>query len=148
MGVLLAMIRWERAPQAIEQWAKMRTIRDKLRLVEAKADLAGAHYRKFAVLALDAFTSLSKKRSKLAHGFFGIVTDRENQFAWRKAGSAASRMATDLASPSTPVSPKPPTLIYTPKDFAEIVQGCADTCEKIDVALEGLPIVHGAFDPL
>jgi hypothetical protein len=33
-----------------------------------------------AIRVLDAFTSLSKKRNKLAHGFFGIVTDRNNQF--------------------------------------------------------------------
>jgi hypothetical protein len=41
----------------------MRPIRDKLRLVEIEADLAGAEYRKLAVRRFDAFTSLSKKRN-------------------------------------------------------------------------------------
>ncbi len=148
MGVFLAMIRWEHAPQAIEAWASKRTIRDKLRLVEAEADLAGVQYRKMAVLVLDAFTSLSKKRNKLAHGFFGIVTDRENQFAWRDASSAASRMAADLASSSMQASPKPPTWIYTPEDFVKLAQGCAHTFGKIEIALKVLPVVHGLTAPL
>jgi hypothetical protein len=101
-----------------------------------------------AVSVLDAFTSLSKKRSKLAHGFFGIVSDRENQFAWREGSSAARRTAADLASNSMLGSPRPPTWLYTPKDFIELAQGCADTFEKIGVALEILPIVHGLSDPL
>lgn len=148
MGVFLATIRWEDAPQPIEVWASKRTIRDKLELINAEADLTGAGYRKMAVRILDAFTSLSKKRSKLAHGFFGIVTDRENQFAWREGSSAAKRMAADLASPSMQASPKPPTWIYTPKDFVELSQGCADTFEKIEMALKVLPVVHGLTTPL
>ncbi len=143
MGVLLATIRWENAPQVIEVWGGKRTIRDKLELVKAEADLTGAVYRKMAVRVLDAFTSLSKRRSKLAHGFFGIVTDRENQFAWREASSAARRTAADLASCSMQVSPKPKTWIYTPKDFVELAQSCADTFEKIETALQVLPAVHG-----
>lgn len=148
MGVFLATIRWEDAPQAIEVWASKRTIRDKLELINAEADLTGAGYRKMAVRILDAFTSLAKKRSKLAHGFFGIVTDRENQFAWREGSSAAKRMAADLASRSMQASPKPPTWIYTPKDFVELAQGCADTFEKIEMALKVLPVVHGLTTPL
>ena len=147
MGVFLATIRWEHAPQAIELWASKRTIRDKLELVKAEADLTGLGYRKMAVLVLDAFTSLSKKRNKLAHGFFGIVTDRKNQFAWREGGSAARRTAADLASRSMLASPRPPTWVYTPKDFVELAQGCADTFEKIGIALDMLPIIHGLTRP-
>jgi hypothetical protein len=148
MGVFLATIRWEHAPQAIEAWASKRTIRDKLRLVEAEADLVGVNYRKMAVRVLDSFTSLSKKRNKLAHGFFGIVTDRENQFAWRKASSAASQMAAGLASSSMQASPMPPTWIYTPEDFVKLAQGCADTFGRIEIALDVLPIVRGLTEPL
>ena len=148
MGVFLATIRWEHAPQAIEVWAGKRTIRDKLELVKAEADVTGVVYRKMAVLVLEAFTSLSKKRSKLAHGFFGIVTDRENQFAWRDGSSAARRTAADLSSNSMLASPRPPTWICTPKDFLALAQGCAATFEKIEIALEMLPFVHGLTDPL
>ncbi len=148
MGVFLATIRWEHAPQAIKLWASKRTIRDKLELVKNEADLTGLFYRKMAVFVLDAFTSLSKKRSKLAHGFFGIITDRENQFAWREGSSAARRTAADLASGSMLASPRPPTWVYTPKDFIEFAQGCDDTFEKIGIALEMLPILHGLTDPL
>lgn len=77
----LATIRWENAPQAIEAWAAKRTVREKLKLVETEANLSGAGHLRMAVVVLDAFTSLAKKRNKLAHGFFGIVKDRENQFA-------------------------------------------------------------------
>jgi len=114
----------------------------------AEADVTGVVYRKMAVLVLDAFTSLSKKRNKLAHGFFGIVTDRENQFAWREGSSAAIRTAADLSSRNMLASPRPPTWVYRPKDFFELAQGCVDTFEKIGVALEMLPIVHGLIDPL
>ena len=146
MGVFLAMIRWENAPQAIEMWAGKRTTREKLKLVNAEAHLTGDGYPKLAVFVLDAFTSLSKKRSNVAHGFFGIITDRENQFAWRKGSSAAKRMAAGLSSSSMQASPRPPTWIYTPKDFSELAQGCADTFQKIETALEILPIVHGFSD--
>lgn len=148
MGVFLATIRWEDAPKAIEVWADKRTIRDKLELVKAQADLTGVVHRKVAVRALDGFTSLSKRRNKLAHGFFGIVTDRENQFAWRKASSAAKRTAAGLASFSMQVPPKPRTWIYTPKDFVELAQSCADTFEKIETATKLLPVIHGLTDPL
>jgi hypothetical protein len=90
MGVFLAMIRWHDAPQAIELWAVKRTIRDKLEAVRAQADLTGPVHQKMVVLVLDAFSSLSKKRNKLAHGFFGIITDRENQFAWREGAQCRS----------------------------------------------------------
>jgi hypothetical protein len=150
MGVFLAMIRWHDAPQAIELWAVKRTIRDKLEVVKAQSDLMGIVYQKMAAKVLDRFASLSKKRNKLAHGFFGIVTDRQNQFAWREGCSAAKRMAVDL--PSSVITmhppPMPPTWIYTPKDFGELAQGCADTFDKIATALEFLPIVHGLTSPL
>jgi hypothetical protein len=81
MGVFLAMIRWEHAPQAVEAWASRRTIRDKLALVHSEAKLTGAAYTEMTVMVLHAFTSLSKDRNKLAHGFFGIVEDRDNHFA-------------------------------------------------------------------
>jgi hypothetical protein len=150
MGVFLATIRWEHAPQAVEVWAGKRTIRDKLELVKAEANLTGVVYLKMALLVLDAFTSLSKKRNKLAHGFFGIVTDRENRFAWREGSSAARRTAADLSSPiiTAHPSPRPPTWIYTPKDFITRAQGCADTFEKIGATLDILPVVHGLTSPL
>jgi hypothetical protein len=150
MGVFLAMIRWHDAPQAIELWAGKRTIRDKLKLVKAEADLTGIVYQRMAVLVLDAFTSLSKKRNKLAHGFFGIVMDRENQFAWREGSSAAKRMAVDLSSPIITMhpSPRPPTWVYAQKDFIELAQGCADTLDKIATALDFLPIIKGLTSPL
>jgi hypothetical protein len=148
MGVFLAMIRWKHAPQAIELWASKRTIRDKLELVKAEADVTGPVYCKMTVFVLDAFTSLSKKRNKLAHGFFGILTDRKNQFAWREGGSAARRVATNLASRSMLASPPPPTWVYTPKDFIELAQGCADTFDKIGIVLDMLPVIHGLSDRL
>ena len=139
MGVFLAMIRWEHAPQAIEAWANKRSIRYKLALIHAEAGLTGAVYVRMTVMVLDAFTSLSKDRNKLAHGFFGIVKDRENQFAWRQGSAAARRMAVDLASSSLRASPKPPTWIYTPKDFARLAQNCAETFDKIGDAVRMLP---------
>jgi hypothetical protein len=148
MGVFLAMIRWENAPKAVEAWASKRTIRAKLALVHAEAELTGAVYARMTVMVLDAFTSLSKERNKLAHGFFGIVEDRDNQFAWRRGGAAAKRMAVDLASSSMRASAKPPTWIYTPKDFAKLAQNCADTFDKIGMALRMLPIVHGLTEPV
>jgi hypothetical protein len=152
MGVFLAMIRWHDALQAIELWAAKRTIRDKLEVVKAQADLTGRPpvHQKMVVLVLDAFSSLSKKRNKLAHGFFGIITDRENQFAWREGISTAKRMAADLASPIITVhpSPRPPTWIYTPNDFIELAQGCADTFQKISIALDVLPLIQGLTSPL
>lgn len=42
MGVFLATIRWEDAPQTIEVWAGKRTVRDKLELVKAEANVSGA----------------------------------------------------------------------------------------------------------
>jgi hypothetical protein len=90
------------APEAVEAWG---TIRDKLALVHAEAELTGPGYAKVTVKVLDAFTSLSKDRDKLAHGFFGIVEDRDNQFAWRQGAAAAKRMAVDLASSSMLASP-------------------------------------------
>jgi hypothetical protein len=150
MGVLLAMIRWHNAPQAIELWAVKRSIRAKLEVVKAQSDLTGIGYQRIAAMVLDGFSSISKKRNKLAHGFFGIVTDRKNQFAWREGCSAAKRMAVDLSSQIITMnpSPRPPTWIYTPKDFSELAQGCADTFDKIGIALECLPIAHGFTSPL
>lgn len=148
MGVFLAMIRWQHGPQAVETWASKRTVREKLRLVETEAGLVSSYHRKVAVRTLDAFTSLSKQRAKLAHGFFGVITDRENQFAWRNASSAAKRMADDLASSNMQASPQSPTWIYTAKDFGELAQACADTFEKIEIALNVLPIVQGLTTPL
>ncbi len=150
IGVFLAMIRWHDAPQAVELWSVKRTIRDKLKVVEAQSDLMGIVYQKMAAEVLDGFASLSKKRNKLAHGFFGIVTDRQNQFAWREGCSAARRMAVDLPSRIITMHPPPrsPTWIYTPKDFSELAQGCSNTFNKIATALELLPIVHGLTSPL
>lgn len=102
-----------RAGIAAGATAGSRTTRNKMELVKAEANLTGVVYLKMAVLVLDAFTSPSKKRNKLAHGFFGIVTDRQNQFAWREGNSAARRMVADLSSPIITVhpSPRPPTWI-------------------------------------
>src|SRR5262249_2394514 len=113
-------------------------------LVQAEASIDG--YQKVAVMALDAFTSLSKRRSKLAHGFFGIITDRKNQFAWRESSSAAKRLADGLSSNSMLPSPSPRIWIYTPKDFAELTQSCADTFDKIDLLTKLLPISHALTD--
>lgn len=148
MGAFLATICWEDAQKAIEVWADKRTIRNKLELVKAQAGLTGVVHRKLAVSVLDGFTSLSKRRNKLAHGFFGIVTDRENQFAWRQASSAARRTAAGLASSSMQVSPKPKTWLYTSKDFVELAQSCADTFENIETAIKLLPVIHGLTDQL
>lgn len=104
MGVFLATIRWEHAPQAIEAWARLRTVREKLRLIEAEADLTGVYYRKMAVQTLDAFTRLSKKRNKLAQGFFGIVTDRENQLL----GGKRVRLHSGWRRVSPPLTCGPP----------------------------------------
>jgi hypothetical protein len=147
MGVFLEMIRWEHAPQAVEAWASKRSIRDKLALVHAETKLTGAGHFEVTVKVLDAFTSLSKERNELAHGFFGIVEDRENQFAWRRGAAAAKRMAIGLASSSMRESPKPRTWIYTPKDFAKLAQDCADTFDKIGIALKVLPFFHGVMNP-
>lgn len=148
MGIFLAMIRWEHAEQAVEVWANKRTIRDKLALIHAEAKLTGDVYANVAAKVLDAFTSLSKDRNKLAHGFFGIVEDRRNQFAWRRGGEAAKRMAASLASSSLRAPPKPRTWIYTPKDFARLAQDCSDTFDKIETATRVIPVVRGISDPI
>lgn len=83
MGVFLAAIRWQHAPKAVEAWSKLRTVRGKIDLIEAEASLSSKAHKVLAVQTMDKFISISRRRNKLAHGFFGIVTDRENQFAWR-----------------------------------------------------------------
>jgi hypothetical protein len=69
-------------------------------------------------------------------------------FAWREASSAAKRMALDFSSLSMQPSSKLPTWVYTPKDFVDIVQACADLFDKIETAIKILPIVHGLTTPL
>jgi hypothetical protein len=52
-------------------------------------------------------------------------------------------MAVGLASSSMRASPKPPTWIYTPKDFAKIAQDCVDRFDNIEMAVRMIPIVRG-----
>jgi len=99
-------------------------------------------------LSLESRDEAAREKHGRPHGFFGIVEDRDNEFAWRQGAAAAKRMAVDLASSSMRASPKPPTWIYTPKDFASIAQDCADTFDKIGTALKLLPIAHGLLDPI
>jgi hypothetical protein len=148
MGVFLAMTRWQHAPLAIETWAAARNVQSKPNIVEAEARLSGPVHVQMAVETLDSFVALSKRRSKLAHGYFGIILDRENTFAWREGGSAARRMSTDLASNTIKPSLKPPTFVYTPKDFRDLAQACADVFQKIGMAIDLLPIIHGLTSDL
>lgn len=145
MGVLLAMIRWEHAEQAIDAWANTHNTRSKLALIKTEAELADAHC-KVAIQALDSYTALAARRNRLAHGFFGIVLDRENEFAWREGSSAAKRTAAGLATSSLRPSPVPKTWVYKPTDFSELAQGCADTYKKIEIVLQLLPIMRGLTD--
>lgn len=146
MGVFLASIRWQHAPKAVEAWSKLRTLRGKINLIQAEASLTSKAHKAMVVQTLDKFTSISKRRNKLAHGFFGIVTDRENQFAWREGASAGRRMAAGLATSSMRETPKPPTWIYTPKDFSALAQDCGDTFDLISKMVDVLPIVHAFHD--
>ncbi|MER9200489.1 hypothetical protein NKH74_14880 [Mesorhizobium sp. M0933] len=140
MGVFLATIRWQHAPKAVEAWSKLRTVRGKINLIKAEAALSSKAHEALVVRTLDKFTSISKRRNKLAHGFFGIVTDRENQFAWREGASAGWRMADGLATSSMRETPKPPTWIYTPSDFSALAQDCGDTFDLISKIVDILPI--------
>jgi len=148
MGVLLSVIHWETATEAVDAWAARRTVREKLALLMTATDLRDAGVRKLTAFALDGFTSLAKRRSKLAHGFFGIVLDRKDEFAWRKGGSTARRMADGLATSFIGTVAVPPTWVYRPADFASLAQSCADTFERIEVVLKALPIYHGITGPL
>jgi hypothetical protein len=143
MGLFLAMIRWEHAPEAVERWAMTRTTKDKLELIKSETEISETKLIKLTELTLNDFVSLAKMRSKLAHGYFGIITDRENQFAWRKGDSAARRMAIGLASSSLKKVAKPPTWVFIPQDFSDLAQACANMADKIEIAVELLPMVHG-----
>lgn len=147
MGVYLATIRWGNAPDAIELWASKRTIRDKLKLIDIEAGLAGDAYQKMAVAVLDGFTSLSKRRNKLAHGVFGIVKDRENEFAWREGSAAAVRLAQDL-DPSNVQTLAPPsrTWIYKSNDFGLLAQDCVNQIGLIEKANRVMPVFRGLTD--
>lgn len=142
MGVFLASIRWQHAPAAVEAWSKLRTVRGKLDLIEAEASLTSSGHKFLAVKTLDKFTAIARRRNKLAHGFFGIITDRENQFAWRDGAAAGRRMAAGLATTSMREDPKPPTWIYTPKDFSALAQECSETFDMISTMVDILPIIH------
>ncbi|PAQ01551.1 hypothetical protein CIT25_16065 [Mesorhizobium mediterraneum] len=146
MGVFLAAIRWQHAPKAVEAWSKLRTVRGKIDLIEAEASLSSKAHKVLAVQTMDKFISISRRRNKLAHGFFGIVTDRENQFAWREGASAGRRMAAGLATSSMRETPKPPTWIYTPRDFSSLAQDCGDTFALISKMVDILPIMHAFQD--
>ncbi|MER9005904.1 hypothetical protein NKI15_19935 [Mesorhizobium sp. M0862] len=142
MGVFLASIRWQHAPAAVEAWSKLRTVRGKLDLIEAEASLASSGHKLLAVKTLDKFITIATRRNKLAHGFFGIVTDREDQFAWRDGAAAGRTMADGLATSSMRPDPTPPTWIYTPRDFSALAQDCADTFDLISRMVDVLPIIH------
>jgi hypothetical protein len=142
MGVFLASIRWQHAPVAVEAWSKLRTVRGKLDLIEVEASLTSSGHKFLAVKTLDKFTAIARRRNKLAHGFFGIITDRENQFAWSDGAAAGRRMAAGLATTSMREDPKLPTWIYTPKDFSALAQECSETFDMISTMVDVLPIIH------
>lgn len=148
MGVFLATIRWENAQSAVDAWAEIRTVEGKLRLLHSEAHIIGSKFEGLAMRTLDQYVGLSKRRNKLAHGFFGVVADRENEFAWREGAAAANMQAKGISSWSmAPISPEP-TWIYKPKDFQDLCQACSDTFDKMDHAIRLLPIIHGLGDRL
>lgn len=139
MGIYLAHIRWNDCRDIVESWSKERTANGKLALVRQQAALSGPGHIKLTGLVLDSFVSLSKRRAHLAHGVFGIITDRNDEYAWRKAGSPASAFAAGMRAPfGPPIQQK--TWVYTSSDFRELAQGCADVCRDISTAVSCLTV--------
>jgi len=148
MGVLLAMISWEDAIDIVDNWSDCRTARSKLKCVFDEAEARGVGHRKMVDIVFERYESLSKRRSKLAHGIFGIITDRENEFAWREGGAAAKDMANGLAIPRMIEPSKPSAWVYKVKDFQSLVQDCEKTMRLIDGVANAIPVIKGLSDPL
>tara|TARA_R110000868_G_scaffold90320_6_gene250865 strand:+ start:4615 stop:5208 length:594 start_codon:yes stop_codon:yes gene_type:complete len=140
-GILLVHINWREPEKALDLWAETRTTRGKEELLKKEAAAINAKMSDLVIYILDAFTALAKKRARLAHGVFGIITDTPDRFAWRAAVSPAKAWCEGLAA--THMRPiEQETFIYEPRDFAEIAQGCADICSRIQLTSKNLVIIN------
>lgn len=147
LGAYLVLIRWKHPDELVQQWKEQRSTRQKTKLVRSEADRIPHEYaRRETVEILDAYVSLSKRRAKLAHGFFGIITDREDQFAWRQGGSAAEKAAAGLTASLGDDLHQPKTWLYRPKDFEAIATECAHVYARIGTMYNVIPIAYGLSD--
>lgn len=147
LGVMLAMIRWEDAPTAVERWRSMTSTKRKVEVILTETALTNEGFAQWLSIELDKYEQLATRRAKLAHGFFGIITDRHNEFAWRKGGSAAQRVAKGLNMPTLEPEPISKTWKYTPQDFRDLAQECADAAELIGELIKMLPMYHAFSKP-
>lgn len=143
LGAYLVLIRWEHPDDLVQQWERERTTQGKRRLVEKEAQAASnAGILNKTVEILDQYTSLAKRRAKLAHGFFGVITDRENQFAWRPGEAAAQKAAMGLTASLGEELPDPKTWVYKPRDFQELATECGSLYAWIQTMFNLVPMVY------
>ena len=146
MGVYLAHIHWSDPRDIVDEWSRARTASGTLALVRRQANSTGPGHVKLTEMVLDSFVSLARRRSHLAHGVFGIITDRDDLYAWRNAGSPAAALALGMSAPFGPrIFQK--TWVYTSSDFAALAQDCSNVCRDIDTAVSCLEIGNAFRDP-
>lgn len=149
VGVYLAHIQWKNPDEVISQWARLRNAAGKLALVREQAEIRGPGLVVTTSALLDSYVQVGRDRAKLAHGVFGVITDRENEFAWRRGGSPAKAHAVGLAENHYGVV-KQETFVYRPTDFARLAQQCGSICGELEQAIRGLTILNcfeEAFTP-
>lgn len=141
MGVYLAYIQWSRPDEVVAQWAERRTAAGKLTFVREQAEVRGAGAVKMTCMLLDSYIQIARDRAKIAHGVFGVITDRRDEFAWRNGGSPAKAHALGMSSDCWGVVEQV-TYVYKPSDFARLAQQCGDICRSLDAAVKGLTIFN------
>lgn len=142
MGVYLAYIQWKNPGALVAQWADRRTAASKLEFVQEQAEIRSAGVAKMTRLLLDSYIQVAKERAKLAHGVFGVITDRSDEFAWRNGGSPAKAHATGMAATHWGVVEQA-TYVYKSSDFARLAQQCSNICSDLGHAVKGLTFLNG-----
>lgn len=147
LGAYLILIRWQHTEDLVDRWKRQRNTKDKRALVEFETEgVPNTGLRDITVDVLDRYTSLAKRRAKLAHGFFGIITDRESEFAWRPSEAAAQKASMGLTASLGEELPDLKTWVYTPRDFEELATQCAELYARLGLMFNLIPVVYGAMD--
>lgn len=141
MGVYLAYIQWNSPDEVVAQWAERRTAAGKLTFVQEQAKVRGAGAVKMTSMLLDSYIEVAKDRAKIAHGVFGVITDRNDEFAWRNGGSPAKAHAVGMSTDYWGVVEQT-TYLYKPSDFARLAQQCGRICRDLEFAVKGLTFLN------
>ncbi|SIR84415.1 hypothetical protein SAMN05878276_0546 [Aquipseudomonas alcaligenes] len=142
MGVYLAYIQWKNPGALVEQWSDQRTAASKLEFVKKQAEIRSAGAAKMTSMLLDSYLQVAKERAKLAHGVFGVITDRPNEFAWRNGGSPAKAHAIGMAANHSG-GVEQATFVYKASDFARLAQQCSTICKNLETGVKGLIVLNG-----